>query len=268
MLLALLFHGVSDQKITAEYVALAQRLGPIYNRFCHLGFSHFFIAANPCFGPDRTAEIVGPAVLPSDAWSIPQLPAEPCVIDGDKLFENSILPLTVLTEIAPSSGGSLMCVPVFFSIDGLLKERSLFSHPTGIMPRSIIRLSIQTLARVFTFNNDRDAGILYTDPVDNVPVQISNTLLQFIAAGSEADPVCRLKFTRMATHAGSQNKGLVIRRRPPGSGINERAMVFDPVYGKPMMSHAVSYRTTLVPSDVLLRFPKDYSMLMGGQLPA
>ena len=263
----LLFRGVAEH-ITAEYVALAQRVGPIYNRFCHLGFTPLYIAANPCFAGSGSVDIAAPSVLPSDRWTLPALPGRPVVIDGEKLFESGILPLTVLTEVSPPSGGSVLCVPVFFSLGALLEDRRWLVHPGGVIPRSVIKIGVMTLAKMFKFNPDLEGGIIYYDPVDRVPVQITNSLLQYVAAGAdEAEPVCKLKFQRMATHASSVNKGLVLRRRSNLPGQPMRATVYDPVFGRPQTSPSATYRMAPVPDDALLKFPKDYEAVMGGSLP-
>lgn len=264
----MLLSGGVEERITAEYVALAQRVGAIYNRFCHLGFTHLYMIANPCFGAGRSVDIGAPGVLPSDRWTLPSFPSHPFVVDGDLLFEKAVVPLTVLTEVSPPSGGSVLCVPIFFSMGSLFDDRSWAVHTGGVMPRSVIRISIMTLAKILKFNSDLEGGVLYFDPVDRVPVQITNSLLQYVAAGpDEAEPPCKLKFQRMATHASSQFKGLVLRRRITAPGQPIRAMVFDPVFGRPQQSHSATYRTSPLPDKALLPFPKDYDIKMAGVLP-
>lgn len=259
--------GVADQ-ITPEYVALAQRVGPVYNRFCHLGFTPFYIVANPCFAGPGAVDIAAPSVLPSDRWAVPDLPARPVVMDGDVLFENGILPLTVLTELAPPSGGSVLCVPVFFSLGSLLEDRQWLKHAGGVIPRSVIKIGVMTLAKMLKFNPDLEGGIVYFDPVERVPVQITNSLLQYVASGAdESEPQCKLKFQRMATHASSVSKGLVLRRRSNAPGQPLRATVYDPVFGRPQVSPSATYRPVAIPEEALLKFPKDYEMVMGGSLP-
>ena len=257
-----------EERITAEYVATAQRVGPVYNRFCHLGFTPFYLIANPCFCADSPVDIAGPSVLPSDRWTLPAYPNRPFLVDGDLLFERAIVPLTVLTEVAPPSGGSVPCVPIFFSIGSLLGDKAWARHPGGMIPRGIIRIGAMTLAKIFKFNSDLEGGVLYFDPVDRVPVQVTNSLLQYVAAGAdESEPPCKLKFQRMATHASSTFKGLVLRRRVAALGQSVRARVFDPVFGRPQESHSATYRTTPLPAEALLPFPKDYEIAMTGTLP-
>lgn len=263
----LLSEGV-EERITAEYVALAQRVGPIYNRFCHLGFTPFYMVANPSFAGGASVDIATLSALPSDRWTLPAYPGRPFLLDGDVLFEKAIVPLTVQTEIAPPSGGSVLCVPVYFSLGSLLDDKAWAKHPGGLIPRGVIRIGIMTLAKLFKFNNDQEGGIVYFDPVERVPVQITNSLLQYVAAGAdEADPLCKLKFQRMATHASSVFKGLPLRRRTTPMGQPVRATVFDPVFGRPQLSSAATYRTSPVPTEAILPFPKDYEIMMKGALP-
>ncbi len=261
---------VSTQaKIPSEYVDLARRIGPIYTRILHACFGPLYLVANPSFGGAAPVDVLGPAVLPSERWGLPEYPEKPFIVDGEKLFANNIVPLTILTNVAPASAGTVLCVPVYFSPNTAISEKEWTQHPGGNLPRSLIRLSITTLAKLMKYNADRDGGVLMLDPATRTPVQITNALLQYIAASpNDPEPPLRLKLQRVVPHENAQFKGVSVRRRGSVIGQAEPAAVFDPVSGQPHVSASVRYRSVPLPDEMFLPLPSPFVEMMGGVLPS